>query len=199
MKKTIALILSMVLMLGLLAGCGDSETKVDETRPQETAAATASATEAATEEPTAAPTEESGPRVVQASALNKHDNGWYRNEEGTTEGVYFNLWTNDLPADETWSLRYTATADDNFYLIRNGETIEDINCQILKFSNTEYFLVLDPWLVGEYGPMQAGDVLVLQGDFVDYDSGWGIRFDTTYITLKGENGAIFSTTPPESN
>lgn len=197
MKKTIALLLSLVLMLGLLAGCGDSEPTATPAS-QETAAPTVSATEA-TEEATVAPTEESGPRIVTASALNKHDNGWYHNEEGTTEGVYFNLWTNDLPADETWSLRYTATADDNIALIRDGETIEDINCQILKFSNTEYFLVLDPWLVGEYGPMQAGDVLVLQGDFVDYDSGWGIRFDTTYITLKGENGAIFSTTPPESN
>ena len=67
---------------------------------------------------------------------------------------------------------------------------------VLKYSNTEYFLVCDPWLLGSSSPLRAGDVLVLQGDFVDYDTGWGIHFDTTYITLKGENGAVFSTNPP---
>lgn len=201
MKKTIALLLALVMMMSMLAACGNSagddekDTPIESSSDPVTEESTGESTEESIEETTEEPTE-AGPRIVEASALNKHDNGWFHNEDGTSAGVYFNLWTNDVPVDETWSVRYVPTGD-NLKVIRDGVTY-DIGSRVLKFSNTEWFLVLDLWLMGDFGQCQSGDVLVLSGDYVDEETGWGIHFETTYISLKGENGAVFSLTPPEA-
>ena len=199
MKKLMVAILAVTMIVSLFAACGENDTaKTEEPATEAITTETPSeSTEPATEAPTEAPTEASGPRIVEAGTLNKHDNGWYQNLDNNTDGVYFNLWSNDVPADDKWEVRYSATGEDNFAIIRDGETITNVTCQVLKYSNTEYFLVCDPWLLGENSPLRANDVLVLQGDFVNYDNGWGLHFETTYITLKGENIARFSTNPPE--
>ncbi len=203
MKKLIALLLACLMLVSVLAACGSKDTTESNDPSSETPSsdtpsleAPEPSGEAPSEAATEPSTEASGPRIVEAGVLNKHENGWYQNLDNGTDGVYFNLWANDIPADETWAVRYASTGEDNFSIIRDGETIYDVDCMVLKYSNTEYFLVCDPWLLGSSSPLRAGDVLVLQGDFVDYDTGWGIHFDTTYITLKGENGAVFSTNPP---
>lgn len=203
MKKLIAILLACLMLVSVLAACGPKDTTESNDPSSETPSSDTPSSEAPepssgtpSEEATEPSTEASGPRIVEAGALNKHENGWYQNLDNGTDGVYFNLWANDIPADETWAVRYASTGEDNFTIIRDGETIYDVDCMVLKFSNTEYFLICDPWLLGSHSPLRAGDVLVLQGDFVDYDTGWGIHFDTTYITLKGENGAVFSTNPP---
>jgi hypothetical protein len=198
MKKLIALLLACLMIVTMFAACGTKENEPSEPST-ETPASSENPSEETSEQPSSeqqSEPEETGPRIVEAGTLNKHENGWYQNLDNGTDGVYFNLWANDIPADETWAVRYASTGDDNFTIIRDGETIYDVDCMVLKFSNTEYFLICDPWLLGSHSPLRAGDVLVLQGDFVDYDTGWGIHFDTTYITLKGENGAVFSTNPP---
>ncbi len=193
MKKRMILLLTAALLLGLLTGCGGT-------------AATTETTSAPTEityggwddiqETWADATEDLGPRIVEAGTLNKHENGWYQNLDNGTDGVFFNLWTNDVPADNTWSVRYEPTLDSNFYIVRDG-TIYNANCRLLKFNSTGYYLVCDPWLLKDLSPLRAGDVLILQGDFVNYDNGWGVHFDTNYILLKGVNGAKFYKEPPE--
>lgn len=237
-KRVMLILISALLVLCLLAGCGSVQSPAKPEVPAETAAQTEVPEEPATETPaeepvqvltevptevpteapapapeepeeetyggwdsiqeTWAPVEEDpGPRIVEAGTLNKHENGWYQNLDNGTDGVYFNLWTNDVPADNTWHVRYEPTLDSNFYIVRDGELLTDVSCRILKFNTTGHFLVCDPWLLGAASPLRAGDYLIIQGDFVDYDSGWGLHFDTTYIKLKGVDNAKFYTSMPE--
>lgn len=209
MKKLLALLLAMSIVISLFTACAASETDDTSDSPSTT---DGSNTDTSDEQTTSAPSESettsvevstthdpNEPYVVEASKLSKHANGWFQLLENNTDGVYFNLWTNDLPVDDSWSVRYSTTSSDDFTLIRDGKAITTVDCQILKYANTEYFLVCDPWLLGEYAPLQAGDVLIVQGNFVNYDTGWGIHIDTTYITLKGIGTAVFSTTAPDAN
>lgn len=194
MKKHILIPLALLLTVSLLAGCGG--------KPENTEVSQTSAEEETyggwdDVAPTwAEGTEDPGPRIVEAGQLNKHENGWYQNLDNGTDGVYFNLWTNDVPVDTSWSIRYEPTLKSNFYIVRDG-ALHNVDCRLLKCSTTGYFLVCDPWLLGELSPLQAGDVLILQGDFVNYDNGWGLHFDTSYIKLKGVNGTKFYVEPPE--
>lgn len=194
MKRRLILLTAAALLLGLLAGCGGTSAE-----PETTSVPSTEQTYGGWDDiqvTWAEATENPGPRIVEAGTLNKHENGWYQNLDNGTDGVYFNLWTNDVPADNTWTLRYEPTLDSNFYIVRDG-VLYDADCRLLKFNSTGYFLVCDPWLLGDASPLRAGDVLILQGDFVNYDNGWGIHFDTNYIMLKGVNGAKFYTEPPE--
>lgn len=194
MKKRMIMLLAAGLVIGLLAGCS--------TATDGSGGADASQNESTyggwndIQETWAEASENPGPRIVDAGALNKHENGWYQNLDNGTDGVYFNLWTNDVPVDDTWTIRYEPTLGSNFYIVRDGELL-DVDCRVLKCSTTGYYLVCDPWLLGASSPLRAGDVLILQGDFVNYESGWGLHFDRTFITLKGVNGAKFSTDPPD--
>lgn len=196
MKKQVILFLAAALLLGLVTGCGGT------TDSPETTAPDASPTEQTyggwddIQATWAEASENLGPRIVEAGTLNKHENGWYQNTENGADGVYFNLWTNDVPVDKTWAVRYEPTLDSCLYIVRDG-AIQPANCRLLKFNSTGYFLACDPWLLKDLSPLRAGDVLILQGDFVNYDNGWGLHFDTWYISLKGVNGAKFSTTPPD--
>lgn len=202
MKKLIAILLACLMLVSVLAACGPKNTTESNDPSSETPSsdipsseASEPSSEAPSEAATEPSTEASGPRIVDAGVVNKHDLGWYQNLDNGTDGVYFNLWSNDVPADDTWAIRYVTTSDDDCTIIRDGVSTT-VSCQVLKFSNTEYFLVLDPWLIGELSPLQTGDVIVLQGDLVNYDNGWGLHFDTTYFTLKGEDRAVISTNPP---
>lgn len=193
LKKLIFILLALVLVVSLFAGCS-GETKND---PEQ--GSTAAETYGGWEDviPTwVTAAEDIGPHIVTASELNKHENGWYQNLDNGTDGVYFNLWTNDIPVDTSWTIRYEPTLPESLRIVRDG-VLYTVDCRLLKCSTTGYFLVCDPWLLGELSPLQANDVLILQGDFVNYDNGWGIHFDTNYIKLKGVNGTKFYTEPPE--
>lgn len=207
MKKLLALLLAMLIVISLFTACAASDTDDSSDTPS-----TTDETSTGEEQTTAPPSESESssvevstthdpnePYIVEASKLSKHANGWFQLLENNTDGVYFNLWANDLPVDDTWTIRYASTSSDDFTLIRDGKYITTVDCQILKFASTEYFLVCDPWLLGEYAPLQPGDILIVQGNFVDYETGWGINLDTTYITLKGIGTAVFSTTAPDAD
>lgn len=188
MKKLLALILVFAMAFGVLAGCKGGNTS-------ETTPSTEPATEA-TEGTTAA----TGPRIVDAGKVSKDERGWVQLDSGTI-GVYFDLWTNDVPVDQTWTTRYEPDSDDGITFVRDGEPYQ-IDAAVLKFSTVEWFLVLDRWLWVTAGledmlPLQAGDMIVLEGDFISEDSDWGIHFDPTYITLKAANIVTFSTEEPE--
>lgn len=109
MKKLIALLLACLMIVTMFAACGTKENEPSEPST-ETPASSENPSEETSEQPSSeqqSEPEETGPRIVEAGTLNKHENGWYQNLDNGTDGVYFNLWANDIPADETWAVRYT--------------------------------------------------------------------------------------------
>lgn len=196
MKKLLIILLAALLTVSLFAACNGTP---DSTEGTLSGGTTAEETYGGWEDvvPTwVTAAEDLGPRIIEASELNKHENGWFQLLENGTDGVYFNLWTNDVPVDTSWTVRYEPTLPGNLRIVRDG-VVYDVDCRLLKCSTTGYFLVCDPWLLGDVSPLRANDVLILQGDFVNYDNGWGLHFDTSYIKLKGVNGTKFYTEPPE--
>lgn len=190
MKKMMALLLVSAMAFGMLAGCkGDGNSETTPSTVGQPVVDTTEGTTAVT-----------GPRIVDAGKVSKDGRGWVQMDNGTI-GVYFDLWTNDVPVDSTWATRYVPDSDDGITFVRDGEPYQ-IDATVLKFSNVEWFLCLDRWLWETAGledmlPLQAGDMIVLEGDFVSEDSDWGIHFDPTYITLKAANIVTFSTEEPE--
>lgn len=196
MKKTVVL-LSMALTLSLLPGCGSTANE-PEIQTQTVTETSQPAVAAPTEEPTSAPTN-SEIVVIDAGTLSEHENTWFHKEESDEDGLFFKLADNDLPVDETWATRYVPAGTDGVQLIRYGE-YHKVNGRVLKYSENEYYLALDAWLLGEFAPLQVGDVVMIQGVFMHPDGKYepAIRFDTTYITVESEDSVTFSTTPPEA-
>lgn len=134
--------------------------------------------------------------MVEAGTVNKHELGWMKSGEGEPggEGIYFSLWTNEIPVDTTWSVRYEPYGFEGVTLYRDGEA-HQIDGRVLKFDNTQWFLVLDNWLLGDLAPLQSGDTVLIFGEFLN-DNGWSIHFEPTYFSLKGVDSVIISATPP---
>lgn len=65
-----------------------------------------------------------------------------------------------------------------------------IDGRVLKFDNTQWFLVLDNWLLGDLAPLQSGDTVLIFGEFLN-DNGWSIHFEPTYFSLKGVDSVLY--------
>ena len=191
MKRIIALILALMTVACLFVACGgNTETT---TEPEVTT------TEPETTEPE---TTVAAANVATIKKLSKHENGWMQmnfSGDENAQGIYFNTFANDAPFSGDWAVRYTPTETAKVTLVRDGEEY-DLTCPgaetIVKFSKTEYYLVLDKWLVGEeMVPVANGDLIIIEGGFVDPTGEWTIDFEPQYITLKGDT-AKFSVEDP---
>lgn len=138
--------------------------------------------------------ETNGQSILQAGPVSDDPRGWIQKDTGE-QGLYFQLEKNEIPADQTWSVRYEPVAVRGLHLIRLGQRF-DISGRLVKFSDTEWYLCLDPWLMEGHGALQAGDVIALQGKFQNTDNGLKIQFDTTYITLEEDYSITVSTQEP---
>ncbi|MBO5078062.1 MAG: hypothetical protein J6B67_00070 [Oscillospiraceae bacterium] len=189
MKRILALILALMTVACLFAACGDNtETTTEPTT-----------TEPETTEPETTVAEAN---LATIKKLSKHENGWMQGDfhgNADSMGIYFNTFANDAPFNEDWSLRYTPTETAKLILVRDGEEYDLTNPgaqTIVKYSKTEYYLVLDKWLVGEeLFPLVNGDMIIIEGGFLDPTGEWTIDFEPQYITLKGDT-AKFSVDDP---
>ncbi len=131
------------------------------------------------------------PVTIDAGIMSKHaSNGWASN------GVYGVMAENAAPYDG-WSVEYTPVAAENLKLIRGGETYNigiPGRGTLVKYSATEYFLKME-WNVGDYAPMQDGDVLIVEGGFVNEASKVTLNISKTYIYANGSD-VEFSTEMP---
>lgn len=198
MKKLFALVLAVAMMACMFAACGDSAST--ETNPPATNPPATNPVE--TNPPaTEPPATEAKETTIIASALSNHENGWEVeawNEDAA--GIYFNMWTNDLPYNSDWSVRYQPYGGDVVTLIRNGEKhmIGGPGVEMLvKFSANSYYLNFDKWIAPELFPLQEGDVIILNGDLANPENGYTIHFDKTYIELKVGGITKFTTEAPE--
>ncbi len=131
------------------------------------------------------------PTTIDAGVMSKHSvNGWASN------GVYGVMAENAAPYDG-WSVEYAPVAAENLKLIRNGETYNigfPGRGTLVKYSATDYFLKME-WNVGEYAPMQDGDILIVEGGFINAASKVTLNIAKTYIYANGAN-VEFSTEMP---
>ena len=86
----------------------------------------------------------------------------------TDKGIYFTMKKNDMPYDSDWNIYYDATSADNVKIIRNGKVyrIAQTNCDnIVKFSETDYYLRLEEYTIGAAAPISDKDIFIVEGDF----------------------------------
>ena len=188
----IAILMVLALSLSLLfvlRGC--MESPAEDSTPS-----TVETTEAPTEEQTEptqepVPTEEE-PNIIQAGTIQKHEKG-----KSGDVGIYFKMEPNDVPVDTSWATEFRPTTKNAIQLIRDGE-VYDIGKtaagMVIKYSETEYFLKLEEFLIRDYFPIQNNDIIVLNGVFRHMDTMFQI--DTSYM-LVSEGLVFYSTEYPE--
>lgn len=175
MRKKVLLLVALSLAFCMTAGCSGEKKQPTETATDYVEETTVSS-------------------VLQAGRVSDDPRGWIQKDTGE-QGLYFQLKENEIPADQTWSVRYEPVSVRGLHLIRLGQRF-DISGRLVKFSDTEWYLCLDPWLMEGHGALQAGDVIALQGKFQNTDNGLKIQFDTTYITLEEDYSITTSTEEP---
>ena len=142
--------------------------------------------------------EEPVDETIQAGAMSSHPNGW---NTQNNKGMYFTLASNEVPYTDDWQTFYYPTTEENIKLIRDGETLNVAQTDrefIVKYGNTDYYLKLEKWTIGDYFPLVPGDVVVVEGNFANQVSGVTFNISKTYITI-GENYILtFSEEAPET-
>ena len=102
-------------------------------------------------------------------AMTAHDNGWDHDGLDSNDGIYFKMDGNGAPYNSNWSVEYAPNSADVLKLTRGGQTY-DVGMPsgtIVRFSETEHFLKTEAWTINhELLPLQAGDVLTIEGKFV---------------------------------
>ena len=196
MKKLLALLLVLVTVMSFAACAGGNA---------QTTTEAPTTTEPATEESTTEP-ETTEPEVAENTVvidkISTHENGWMVDAWGNidTEGIYFNAWSNDAPYNTDWSMEYAPVSSDVIKLVRDGEVYE-IGLMaagtLVKFGATEYYLKADKWMIHELFPFVEGDVVIVEGDFVNVDNGWTITMDKVYMQLKTGGITKFTKEAPE--
>ena len=130
--------------------------------------------------------------MIEAGAMQSDSRG------KTDTGIYFAMSVNTAPYDTGWNLLYAPEKADCIKLIRSGETKSVANTAagtIVKFSATEYYLKTEAWTIGDVWPLAEGDILEIEGNFVNADHDVTIHISKSYIQIK--NGqALFSTEMP---
>ena len=116
----------------------------------------------------------------------------------TDKGIYFTMKKNDMPYDSDWKIYYDATSADNVKIIRNGKVyrIAQTNCDnIVKFSETDYYLRLEEYTIGAAAPISNEDIFIVEGDF-SYE-GNTITIKKTYIYHDGVSWVFADQLPEE--
>jgi len=138
------------------------------------------------------------PTTVNAGLMQSHSNshGDY--------GIYFKLDANAAPYSG-WDYEYTQTSADNLKLIRNGEETSigfGGRPLIVKYGETDYYLKLEKWSVGDiYGqnggtaPITTDDMLIVEGDFFNTTENVTLNVTKSYIYYDGGKWVCSTETP----
>ena len=142
--------------------------------------------------------EEAVDPTIQAGMMVSHPNGW---NTANNKGLYFTMASNDVPFSDDWQTFYYPTEAGCIKLIRGGETVDIAQTDrefIVKYGDTDYYLKLEKWTIGDYFPLVPGDTLIVEGKFNDPIAGVVFSVTKTYITI-GENYSLtFSENAPET-
>lgn len=182
-RRIIKLLLPMCLVMSMLLGC-TMEILVDENGNPVDESVLVEEDSQDTSKETEEEEEEEVNLVVKASSMSEQMNRW--NVE--PDGLYFCLWANEVPYGADWDVEYIPTTPETVKVVRDGVTYNVGNPAagtLVKYSNTEYFLKFEKWVIGEeVFPIQDGDVIIVEGDFVAKDgSGWTLSFEPNYCMV----------------
>lgn len=191
-------LLVMVLSLCLpFVGCRNTQSDVPEQTTTEPSGQQATTEDTSMQEPTTTEAEEDDePVILQAGVMKKHMKG-----KNGDLGIYFTMEPNEIPIDTSWKTEFRPTSKDAIKLIRDGETYEigkTAAGMVIKFSETEYYLKLEEWLIRDYFPVRNGDIIVVDGIFRNAAVGVMFQIDTSYIQIS-EGLVFFSTEYPSSS
>ena len=142
--------------------------------------------------------EENVDATIKAGLMSSHPNGWNSLEN---KGLYFTLASNAVPFKDDWTVFYTPTAANNIQLIRDGQTLDIAKTDreyIVKYGDTDYYLKLEKWTIGDYYPIVPGDVLAVGGKFTDPIAGVEFEIETTYISVGDGYSLTFSKDAPSA-
>ena len=137
--------------------------------------------------------------IYEVGVLSAHAEG------GSGTGFYANGLENDAPYSD-WAAEYAPANKECIQIIRGGETIYRENTgagAIIKLGGTGYYVKFDTWIDSTNYPLQAGDIIIIEGIFVgtgNYAEAEGvkIKIDKTYVVYDGSNFAFSATEPGTS-
>ena len=135
------------------------------------------------------------PEPIPSGTLSSHANGL--NYGG---GIYFTMAENTAPSNEDWSVLYMPMNAACVQVIRNGETFQVGNTgagTIIKVSNDMYYLKTEAWMNSK-APIVPGDIVVVQGQFVQNEGNAIINVEKTYISVNWDGSLTYSTTEPSA-
>ena len=136
-------------------------------------------------------TEPSKSTVIDAGLMIKLDNyGW------TENNLYFQMAANDAPDNAG----YQPTDAACIKVIRNGETINDAMVgQDVIYKANDTFYEVRFWTFVNTKPLQAGDIIVFEGDFYNAANDTILRITKTYALLNADGTVTFSDTEPSKS
>ena len=135
------------------------------------------------------------PTTIPSGTLSSHANGM-----NYGDGIYFTMAETTAPSNEDWSALYLPVNAACVQVIRNGETFNVGNTAagtIVKVSNDMYYLKTQAWMNSK-APIVPGDIVVLQGQFVQDKGNAVIKVEKTYISVNWDGTLTYSTEQPEA-
>ena len=134
--------------------------------------------------------------IYEVGVLSAHTAG------GGGTGFYASGLENDAPYSD-WAAEYAPASKECIQIIRNGETIYRENTgagAIIKLGGTGYYVKFDTWIDSTNYPLQAGDIIIIEGIFVgtgNYAEAEGvkIKIDKTYVVYDGTTFTFSATEP----
>ncbi len=128
----------------------------------------------------------------------------------TNTGIYAAGIENDAPYHNGWVAEYVPSSADCIKIVRNGKTYSTANTgagTLVKIDASTYYVKFEGWMNGTYYPLQAGDIVIIEGIFVG-KIGWldeetpytdaegvKIKINKTYVVYNGST-FTFSTEDP---
>ena len=117
-----------------------------------------------------------------------------KDERGRTPtGIYFRGAENDAPFKEDWTALYSPVDSACVKLIRDGVVYEigiPGRGTIVKFGSAEFYLKTETWNLGDFMPLQEGDVLVLEGEFESQEEEAVLSIEQTFFFVRGRKVLI---------
>ena len=129
------------------------------------------------------------PNTIDCGVMSSHSNGW------NSDALYFSMAENAAPIGD--GIRYVPDAESNIKLIRDGVTYNvghTARETIVKSNETAYYIAL--WTLGDYKPLQANDILIVEGGFTNAANKTTLNISKSYILINGDGTAEFSTEMP---
>lgn len=127
----------------------------------------------------------SGSIFVEAGNAYAHFNGL------TESGLYFSMDANEIPYGTAWEVRYKPETAAAVKLFRGGQTYtvgHNERETIVKYSEKDYYF--EGWTLADKGPLTDGDILLLDGTFINVAKKAKFVVSPTYILIE-EGKATF--------